>query len=55
VKGAAQHGGRKPEFVMGCDQMLGALGDRGLQRLVGRLGGAQQILKFQARAAGRNR
>jgi hypothetical protein len=26
VKGAAQHGGRKPEFVMGCDQMLGALG-----------------------------
>ena len=34
------------------DQMLGALGDRGLQRLVGGLGGAQRILQFAARAAG---
>ena len=41
VKGAAQHGGRKPEFVMGGDQMLGALGDRRFQRLVGGLGGAR--------------
>ena len=55
VKGAAQHGGRKPEFVMGGDQMLGALGDRGFQRLVGGLGGAQRILQFPARAAGRHR
>ena len=52
VKGAPQHGGRKPEFVMGGDQMLGALGDRGLQRLVGGLGGGERILQFPARAAG---
>ena len=38
---------------MGGDQMLGALGDRGLQRLVGGLGGAERILQFPARAAGR--
>ena len=53
VKGAAQDGGRKPEFVVGCNQMLGAFGDRGLQRLVGGLCGAQRILQFPARAAGR--
>ena len=55
VKAALQHGGRKPEFVMGGDQMLGALGDRGLQRLVGGLGGAERIPQFPARAAGRHR
>ena len=53
VKGALQHRGRMPEFLMGGDQMLGALGDRGLQRLVGGLGGAERILQFAARAAGR--
>ena len=50
VKGAPhKRAGRKPEFVMGCDQMLGALRDRGLQCLVGGLGGAQRILQFPAR------
>ncbi len=40
---------------MGGDQMLGALGDRRLQRLVGGPGGAERILQFPARAAGRHR
>ena len=37
---------------MGGNQMLGALGDRGFQRLVGGPGGGQRILQFAARAAG---
>ena len=37
------------------NQMLGALGDRGLQRLVGGFGCNQRILQFPARAAGRHR
>ena len=53
VEGALQHGGRKPELVMGGDQMLGALGDRGLQRLVGGLGGAAaSSCSSRLRAAG---
>ena len=36
---------------MGGNQMLGALGDRSLQRLVGRFGGGQGLLQFVARAA----
>ena len=53
VEGVLQHRGRMPELFMGGDQMLGALGDRGLQRLVGGLGGAQRVLQFAARSAGR--
>jgi hypothetical protein len=55
VKGAPQDCGREPEFLVRGDQMLGALGDRGFQRLVGGLGGAQRILQLPARTAGRQR
>jgi hypothetical protein len=51
VEGAAQHGGRQPEFFVRGDQMRGAIGDRGLQRLVGCLAGAERVLEFPARAA----
>ena len=35
--------GRVPQFLMGGDQMLGALGDRGFERLVGGLGCSERI------------
>jgi hypothetical protein len=44
-----------PDLGMGGDQMFGALGDRGLQRLVGGLGGAQRVLQFAARTPGGQR
>ena len=55
VEGVLQHRGRVPKLLMGCDQMLGPLGDGGLQRLVGGHGGGQRVLQFAARAAGRQR
>ena len=55
VEGVLQYRGRVPKFFMGCDQMLGPLGNRRLQHLVGGPGGAQRVLQFAARASGRQR
>ena len=42
---------RAAQFLMGCDQVLRAVGDRRLERQVGGAGGAERILQFAPRAA----
>ena len=50
VEGVLQHRGRMPQLFVGGDQMLGAFGDRGLQRFVGGLRRDQRILQLAARS-----
>ena len=55
VKRALHDLGGMPQILMRLHQMLGPLGDRGFQRLVGGLAGGERFLQLPARPPGRQR